>query len=261
MAAGSPTGDRDDAPGGFLSRWSQRKTLVRQGAVPAEPVPALAAVAVPVAVPATAAVPPPVLAQPAQRPAASATDHPSSPAAEPTPAPPTLADVAALTQASDYSRFVAPGVDAGVKNAALKKLFTNPHFNIMDGLDTYIDDYGKPDPLPAGMLRQMAQSHALGLFADDPAPPPVVPVAAAHPALPADGAPDPALPADAAADPALPAHEAAVPPIDAIPDLPETLPPLKPIPHEDAALRLQPHDAAGPAGPGPGAGPHAGRQH
>ncbi len=167
MAAGSPTGDRDDAPGGFLSRWSQRKTLVRQGAVPAEPVPALAAVAVPVAVPATAAVPPPVLAQPAQRPAASATDHPSSPAAEPTPAPPTLADVAALTQASDYSRFVAPGVDAGVKNAALKKLFTNPHFNIMDGLDTYIDDYGKPDPLPAGMLRQMVQSHALGLFRDE----------------------------------------------------------------------------------------------
>ena len=167
MAAGSPTGDRDDAPGGFLSRWSQRKTLVRQGAVPAEPVPALAAVAVPVAVPATAAVPPPVLAQPAQRPAASATDHPSSPAAEPTPAPPTLADVAALTQASDYSRFVAPGVDAGVKNAALKKLFTNPHFNIMDGLDTYIDDYGKPDPLPAGMLRQMVQSHALGLFREE----------------------------------------------------------------------------------------------
>ncbi len=167
MAAGSPTGDRDDAPGGFLSRWSQRKTLVRQGAVPAEPVPALAAVAVPVAVPATAAVPPPVLAQPAQRPAASATDHPSSPAAEPTPAPPTLADVAALTQASDYSRFVAPGVDAGVKNAALKKLFTNPHFNIMDGLDTYIDDYGKPDPLPVGMLRQMVQSHALGLFREE----------------------------------------------------------------------------------------------
>ena len=175
MAAGSPTGDRDDAPGGFLSRWSQRKTLVRQGAVPAEPVPALAAVAVPalaavvlpVAVPATAAVPPPVLAQPAQRPPASATDHPSSPAAEPTPAPPTLADVAALTQASDYSRFVAPGVDAGVKNAALKKLFTNPHFNIMDGLDTYIDDYGKPDPLPAGMLRQMVQSHALGLFREE----------------------------------------------------------------------------------------------
>jgi hypothetical protein len=33
-----------------------------------------------------------------------------------------------------------------VRNAALKKLFTDPHFNVMDGLDVYIDDYGKPDP-------------------------------------------------------------------------------------------------------------------
>ncbi len=39
----------------------------------------------------------------------------------------------------------------------------------MDGLDVYIDDYGKPDPLPAGMLRQLAQSRLLGLF-DDPQP-------------------------------------------------------------------------------------------
>ena len=28
----------------------------------------------------------------------------------------------------------------------------------MDGLDTYIDDYGKPDPIPMPMLRQMNQS-------------------------------------------------------------------------------------------------------
>ena len=41
----------------------------------------------------------------------------------------------------------------------------------MDGLDTYIDDYGKPDPLPAGMLRQMAQSQVLGLFDDEPTEP------------------------------------------------------------------------------------------
>ena len=219
MAAGSPTGDRDDAPGGFLSRWSQRKTLVRQGAVPAEPVPALAAVAVPVAVPATAAVPPPVLAQPAQRPAASATDRPSSPAAEPTPAPPTLADVAALTQASDYSRFVAPGVDAGVKNAALKKLFTNPHFNIMDGLDTYIDDYGKPDPLPAGMLRQMVQSHALGLFReeDDEAAAAAAAAAAATAAAPASTAAAAVAAHLTTTKPAQPDHLPAAQP-DALPE-------------------------------------------
>lgn len=137
--------------GGFLSRWSRRKAQVRQGAPVAEvpPLPAVAArpvapvAPVPVA-PAPVAVPPP----------------PAQPA-------PTLADVAQLTPASDFTRFVAPGVDPSVKNAALKTLFTDPHFNVMDGLDTYIEDYGLPDPIPLAMLRQMTQSKVLGLFADE----------------------------------------------------------------------------------------------
>ena len=81
--------------------------------------------------------------------------------------PPTLDDVAALTREADFSRFVAADVDPGVKNAALKKLFSDPHYNVMDGLDTYIADYNKPDPLPASMLRKMAQSKFLGLFRDE----------------------------------------------------------------------------------------------
>ncbi len=79
---------------------------------------------------------------------------------------PTLADVALLTRDSDYTRFVAPGVDTGVKNAALKKLFSDPHFNVMDGLDTYIDDYGMPDPLPAACCGRWCRSPFLGLFDD-----------------------------------------------------------------------------------------------
>jgi hypothetical protein len=31
-----------------------------------------------------------------------------------------------------------------VKNAAMKKLFADPHFNVMDRLDIYIDDYSSP---------------------------------------------------------------------------------------------------------------------
>ena len=80
---------------------------------------------------------------------------------------PTLDDVARLTPQSDFSRFVARAVAPEVKNAALKKLFTDPHFNVMDGLDIYIDDYGKPAPIPLSMLRQMAQAKVLGLFDDD----------------------------------------------------------------------------------------------
>ena len=47
------------------------------------------------------------------------------------------------------ARDVAPEV----RNAAMKKLFADPQFNVMDRLDTYIDDYSLPDPLPASMLR------------------------------------------------------------------------------------------------------------
>jgi hypothetical protein len=79
----------------------------------------------------------------------------------------TLADVARLGRDSDYAPFVQAGVDPTVKNAALKKLFADPRFNVMDGLDTYIDDYGKPDPIPPAMLRRLNQARHLGLFDAD----------------------------------------------------------------------------------------------
>ena len=38
----------------------------------------------------------------------------------------------------------------------------------MDGLDIYIDDYSKPDPIPESMLRNMVSAQFLKLFeADD----------------------------------------------------------------------------------------------
>jgi hypothetical protein len=138
--------------GGFLSRWSRRKVALRDGrelptpAPQAPPVPRVDAATTPVQPLAT---------------------MPPAPAEPPSPPTPTLDDVAQLTRQSDFRRFVAPGVDPTVKNAAMKKLFADPHFNVMDGLDTYIDDYGKPDPLPASMLRKMVQSAALGLFDDE----------------------------------------------------------------------------------------------
>ena len=206
---------------GFLSRWSRRKVQLRQGVAPAEPV----------VLPVLPVVPPPVVLPAAATPADAVLPQAPAPAAPPAP---TLADVAALTRDSDYTRFVAPGVDSGVKNAALKKLFTDPHFNVMDGLDTYIDDYGKPDPLPAGMLRQMAQSQFLGLFADEET----------ADELPAGAITPTGNPADPTA--ALAA--------------PDPLPLAQATPDEDAALRLQPHDAAGPHGAGGGPGPDTGRQ-
>lgn len=241
----------DDAP--FLSRWSRRKALARQGQPLAEPPPpppgpAPAAPGPAAGVPARALAP---LPPPPPAPAPDAAAAAPSPAPAAAPPAPTLDDVARLpADAADYSRFVARGVQPEVKNAALKKLFSDPHFNVMDGLDIYIDDYSKPDPLPAAMLRQMVQSRFLGLFDDEDE--------AATPAGAASAPPGAALPADQPDTPADAAPTAArlAPPADPVPaHAPAALP------HEDADLRLQPHPAAGPESAAAGAEPAPGRQY
>jgi hypothetical protein len=100
--------------------------------------------------------------------AATATPSPTGSTAQTTSsALPSLADVAKLTSESDYSVFMAKGVAPEVKNAAMKKLFSDPHYNIMDGLDIYIDDYSSPEIMPASMLRKMASARVLNLFTDE----------------------------------------------------------------------------------------------
>lgn len=74
---------------------------------------------------------------------------------------PSLEDVDMLTHDSDYSAFMAQGVDETVKRSAMKKLFSNPHFNIMDGLDIYIDDYSKFTPISPALLASLSHAKAL----------------------------------------------------------------------------------------------------
>lgn len=90
-------------------------------------------------------------------------------AAEPEVPPPDLPPVETLTPASDFTRFMRSDVPQASRNAAMKKLFADPHFNLMDGLDTYIDDYTRADPIPLAMLKELAQSRMLGLFDEDEA--------------------------------------------------------------------------------------------
>ena len=99
----------------FASRWSRRKEEARQS--------------------------------PPQAPAKKAVD-PKAPAPE-------LPPVDKLTIDSDFRAFFHPKVDEGMRRAALKKLFSDPRFNLMDGLDTYIDDYSKTEPIPPAMLAGM----------------------------------------------------------------------------------------------------------
>lgn len=80
---------------------------------------------------------------------------------DPESAPPELPPLEKLTLDSDYRDFFHPKVPEDMRRAALKKLFSNPHFNIMDGLDVYIEDYSKPDPIPAAMLAGLKQAQRI----------------------------------------------------------------------------------------------------
>ena len=151
----------DDA---FLHRWSKRKHAVKRGEAPAEKTPA-----------------------PAAAPAIAPENRPAVPVEE-TPLP----DVASLTPESDFTPFMREGVPAGLKRQALKTLFEDPRFNVMDGLDVYIDDFSKPDPLPEGWLEKMNQVARLGDYRE-PEPEPAEEEAGAASPAPADTATEPGI--------------------------------------------------------------------
>ncbi len=71
--------------------------------------------------------------------------------------PPELPSLDTLSFESDFRGFLHQKVEEGLRRAALKKLFGDPRFNVMDGLDVYIDDYSIPDPIPPEMLKKLAQ--------------------------------------------------------------------------------------------------------
>ncbi|HEX2546417.1 MAG TPA: DUF3306 domain-containing protein [Ramlibacter sp.] len=222
---------------GFLGRWAKRKEAVRQGKeVAAEPVKE-----------AGAPLPSP---QPSPAGGRGSLQDPKLPLplagegrgegsgetqSELQPPPPTLQDVQSLDpKQSDFTRFVRADVDPQVKNAAFKKLFTDPHYNVMDGLDIYIDDYGKPDPIPPEMLKQLASAKFLRLFEEKPEEKEEVGEAGDNPE-PCREAAD--VPAEETVAQSGSRTEQALPPADE---------------HADPDLRLQQDDAPGPEGPGAG---------
>lgn len=246
---------------GFLGRWSQRKQAVREGKEVVEPVP----------VETTSVADHSPQPSPSSRGSHSQGSHsqegnkqkgnsqegnsqgsmqsltPSplggegrgeglATAPEPARAPVlNLEDVQRLTAESNFAPFVARSVTPEVRNAAMKKLFTDPHYNVMDRLDIYIDDYSKPDPLPESMLRQMVGAKFLKLFEDEKTPKPVLRV-------------DPHSPsADSMAE------SGQMPKPDAKPVI-ENRPQEQNLNHDHTDLQLQPNHAARRSEPGRGAG-------
>jgi hypothetical protein len=143
----------------FISRWSKRKHAAkREDVATAKVIPARADV-----VPARAdVVPAPADVVPAKA--------GTQPPVEAKPLPP----LESLTPESDFTAFMGSDVDPGLRRAALKTLFKDPRFNVMDGMDVYIDDYSKFEPIPEGWAEKMNQFARLGDYRP-PAPPEEIP--------------------------------------------------------------------------------------
>ena len=206
---------------GFLGRWSRRKAgLEPEGLDGAAP-----------------ELKPKVAPTPASQ-DKKTIENASTPAEE-EPLPPTLEDAESIDRfAPDFSAFMKPNVDPAVQQAAMKKLFSDPHFNIMDRLDIYIDDYSIPDPIPMEMLKRMVQSESLGLFRKFEEGPGAKVLAeseeekALEPEPTAAAEPDPAEIADASAgNVTMPQDEAKVDDVPN-PDLDQTVASLKIVPEQ-----------------------------
>jgi hypothetical protein len=134
----------------FLARWSRRKLAAeREAERPAENLAPEAAAALP-----------------------TQDESDGVAAVEPIPAPAPERDPAATTEVplppiesldglrSDYLAFFQQPVADELRRAALKKLFADPHFNQMDMMDVYVDDYTQFEPLPAALRLRLPSARA-----------------------------------------------------------------------------------------------------
>lgn len=113
-----------------LSRWSRLKRASAEGAASA---------------PVNRDVPSAVTGTPAN-PASTTPDSP----------PPELPPLASISLNTDFTPFMQAKVPAELRRQALKALFREPHFNTMDGLDTYIDDYTQFEPIAPDVLEKLS---------------------------------------------------------------------------------------------------------
>jgi len=71
-----------------------------------------------------------------------------------------------LTAESDFRPFMGAQVDTGTRRTALKKLFTDAHYNAPDLFEPYSADFTGGEPIPEEMLKTL--HHARKLLFDEP---------------------------------------------------------------------------------------------
>lgn len=119
----------------FLTRWSRRKLTSQHEEEAVEQ------------------ASPSVHQNPAEPPPAATSTGPEAPSARPA-----LPSLDSISLDTGVAAFFRPEVEEGLRRVALKKLFSDPHFNTMDGLDVYIDDYSRKDPIPVDILDKLVRA-------------------------------------------------------------------------------------------------------
>jgi hypothetical protein len=72
-----------------------------------------------------------------------------------------LPPMSAISLAEDFTPFMQAKVPQALKQQALKALFKEPHFNVMDGLDIYIDDYTVFEPISPEVMATLSSWKAI----------------------------------------------------------------------------------------------------
>jgi hypothetical protein len=85
--------------------------------------------------------------------------------ADDTPAP-ALPPVESLTPESEFSGFMHPKVKEELRRLALKKLFSDPHFNVPDPFEAYSGDWTGGEPISPELLATLNQARSV-LFTED----------------------------------------------------------------------------------------------
>jgi hypothetical protein len=78
---------------------------------------------------------------------------------------PAVPPVDSLTSESDFALFMNPKVKDELRRLALKKLFSDPHFNIPDPFEPFSGDWTVGEPIPGEMLATLNQARSV-LFAE-----------------------------------------------------------------------------------------------
>ena len=88
-------------------------------------------------------------------------EQPVEKKAEPEVPAPELPPVESLTPESDFAGFMHPKVKEELRRLALKKLFSDPHFNVADPFEAYSGDWTGGEPITPELLATLNQARTV----------------------------------------------------------------------------------------------------